>query len=85
VDGVGQPAAHAEDGAEEIGARTEVGDLAQEFQRVAFFLQRVGGVGLAEHGEFSATTSHFWPWPFDSTSLPCTSTEAPVLARATLG
>ena len=48
VDGEGQPAARAEHGAEEVRARTQVGDGAQEFQRVALLLQRVGGVRRAD-------------------------------------
>ena len=51
VDGVGEPAADAEDSAEEVRARPQVGDLAEELHRVALFLERVGGVGLADHGE----------------------------------
>ena len=42
VDGVGQPAAHAENGAEEIRPRPQVGDGAQEFVRVPLFLKRIG-------------------------------------------
>ena len=52
VDGVGEAAAHAEDGAEEIRPRAEVGDLAEELEGVALLLERVGVIGLAEHGEF---------------------------------
>ena len=52
VDGVGESAAHAEDGAEKIGARAEVGDFAEEFEGVAFFLERVGRIGFTENFEF---------------------------------
>ena len=49
MDGEGQGAAHPKDGAEGVGARAQVGDAAQEFEAVAFLLQRVVAVGLAEH------------------------------------
>ena len=48
VDGEGEAAADAEDGAEEIGARAEVGDAAEELEGVAFFLERIGFVGWAD-------------------------------------
>ena len=51
VDGVGQAAAHAEHGAEEVGARPQVRDGAQELGRVALLLQRVGLVGRAHDAE----------------------------------
>ena len=50
--GKGHLAAHAEDAAEEIRARTQMRDGAEEFRRVAFLLQRVGRIGLAEEFEF---------------------------------
>ena len=49
VDGVGQQAAHPEDGHEGIGARPQVGDGAQELEGVALFLQRVIQAGQADH------------------------------------
>jgi len=48
--GIREPAAHAKHGAEEIGTGPQVGDLAQKLQRVAFFLERIGGIGFAKHG-----------------------------------
>ena len=48
VHGVGQGAADAQDGAEGIGARAQVGYLAQELERVAFLLQGIlVGIGGA--------------------------------------
>jgi len=44
---------------------------------VSLLLERVGGVGLAEHGEFFRDDLPFLAAPFDSTSLPCTATDAP--------
>src|SRR4051794_35040231 len=51
VDREGQPAADAKHGAKEIRARTQVRDFPHEFEGMPFFLERVGGIGLAEHGE----------------------------------
>ena len=51
VDRVGEAAAHAEDGAEQIGAGPQVSDFTQELQRVPFLLQRIGGVSFAKHGK----------------------------------
>ena len=51
VDGEREPRAHAEDGTEQIRPRPQMRDFAEKFQRVAFFLERVGGVGLAENRE----------------------------------
>ncbi len=46
VDCEGQGASHAEHRTESVGAGTQVGFLAEEFQRVAFFLQGIGeGIG----------------------------------------
>ena len=46
VDGVGHGVADAQHGTERIGSRTQVGDVAQEFERVALLLQGIGvGVG----------------------------------------
>ena len=42
VNGEGHRMADAQYRAEGIGTRTQVGDVAQEFERMAFFLQRVG-------------------------------------------
>src|SRR5262249_52607054 len=53
VDGEREPRTHAEDGAEQIRARTEVRDLAEKLQRVAFFLERVSLVRFAENFEFA--------------------------------
>ena len=48
VDRVGQRVAHAKSGAESIAAHAQVGNLAKKFQRVPFFLQRIGrGIGRA--------------------------------------
>ena len=48
VDGVGHGVTDAEHGAEGVGARTQVGDVAQELQRVALLLQGVAvGIGRA--------------------------------------
>ncbi len=49
VNGIREPAAHAEDGAEKIRAWAQVGDFAEEFERVSLLLQWVSGVGLANH------------------------------------
>ena len=46
---VGEAAAHTKDRAEEIRTRPQVRDLAEELQRVAFFLERVGRISEAEH------------------------------------
>ena len=53
MDGPCHAAADAEDSAEEIRARAEVGDGAEEFERVTLFLEGVGFVGGAEEGEGS--------------------------------
>ena len=45
---VGEPAAHAENRAEQIRARAQVRNLAEKLQRVAFFLERVGRIGEAD-------------------------------------
>ena len=53
VDGVGHGVADAQHGAEGVGARTQVGDVAQELERVALLLERVGiGVGRAVYLDF---------------------------------
>ena len=41
VDGLRRQGAHAEGALEEVGARPQMLDRAQVFQRVAFFLQRI--------------------------------------------
>ena len=49
VDGERQRVADAEDGAEGVRARAQVGDLAQELHRVPLLLERIGRrVGGAE-------------------------------------
>ena len=46
VDGIGHGVADAQHGAERIGARTQVGDVAQEFERMTLFLEGIGlGIG----------------------------------------
>ena len=42
VDGEGHGVTDAQHRAERIGTRTQVGDVAQEFERMALFLQRIG-------------------------------------------
>ena len=42
VDAVSRHAAHTERRAERVRARAQVGDLAQELERMSFFLQRIG-------------------------------------------
>ena len=50
VDRRGEDVAHAEDGADGVAARAQVGDLAQELHRVTLLLKGVGGrVGVAIH------------------------------------
>ena len=52
VNGKGHAAAHAEDAAEEIRARSQVRDLAQELRRVSFLLKRVRAVRRANDFNF---------------------------------
>ena len=52
VDGVSESAAYAEDGTEKIGAGAEVGDFAEKFEGVAFFLEWVSGIRFTEDFEF---------------------------------
>ncbi len=57
------PVSHAGDGAERIGARPQMGDGAQEFERVPFFLQRIGfRIGAAVHDNLRR--GHFRGLPF---------------------
>ena len=42
MDGRGQGVAHARDRTEQVGARSQVGDLAQEFERMRLGLDRIG-------------------------------------------
>ena len=51
VDGVGDEAAHPEHGLKGVGAGTQMGHGAQEFQGVALFLQGIVGGGGALHGD----------------------------------
>ncbi len=45
---------NAQHGPEGIGTRTQMGDLAQEFERMSLLLERIGfGVGLAVHLQFT--------------------------------
>ena len=49
VDGEGHLVPDAEDGSEGVGAGSQVRRVAEELPRVAFLLERVGRVGVAEH------------------------------------
>ena len=82
VDGEGQLAADAEDGAEKIGARTQVADAAEKFQRVAFFLQRIGGVRRADKFDFGRAQPPFLAVAGEATSSPSTTADAPVVKWA---
>jgi hypothetical protein len=79
-----QPAAQAEDGAEEIRARSQMRDGAQEFQRVALLLQRIGRVRRPDQLEARGSAQ----LPFlalrwrDDTSFPSTTADAPVVSWA---
>jgi len=57
VDGQREPAARAKNRAEQIRAGPQVRDAAQEFQRVAFLLKRIGGVRRAD--EFNLRGAQF--------------------------
>ena len=48
VDGKGQRAAHAKHSAKGIGPWAQMRDGSQKLKAVAFFLQRVGTIGIAE-------------------------------------
>ena len=52
MDGEGEPAAHAKDRAEEIRARAQMRDLAQELRRVPLFLERIRVVRGADDFDF---------------------------------
>ena len=83
VNGESQPAADAENRAEEIRARAQMRDLAQELRRVSLFLERIGLVRRADDFNLVATTSQLCPFPWDATSSPRTTMEAPVIRRWT--
>ena len=51
VDGERETAPHPEDRTEQIRPRAQVGDLAEEFQRVPLFLQRIGRIGFPDDVE----------------------------------
>ena len=80
VDGERERIAHAEDGAERVRARAQVGDLAQELHGVPLLLQGVGGrIGGAVDVDLGALSSTACPSAGDATSSPATRTQAPVV------
>lgn len=58
MDGESQCGTHAQHRSEGVGAGAQVRFLAQEFERVPFFLQRVCFVGGAEHCQFFGLHFH---------------------------
>ncbi len=67
-------------GTEGIGSRTQVGNFAQELQRVPLLLEGIGfGSAVPYTSIFAACTSTRCPDPSDSTSRPSTRMQAPVV------
>ena len=83
VNGKGEPAAHAKDRAEQIRARPQMRDLAQELRRVAFLLQRIGFIRRADNLDLVRDNFPACPFPCEATRSPRTTMDAPVLSRWT--
>ena len=74
---VGQTAARAEDGAEKVRARPQMGNATEKFERVSLLLQRIRGVGDPDEFETSGVDFPFLPggWrghqaPFEAHGCP---------------
>ena len=74
------------DGADDVGARAQVRDLAQEFERVRLGLDRIR-VGVLDASRSRRTRvaciSNGWPFAGEGTTLPVASTAHPAVRCAT--
>ena len=82
VDGVGQPAARAEHRAEQVRARTQVRDGAQELEACAPSSAADRSASASPTSSIRvARSSHFCPAAGEATRSPSTTAEAPVVNR----
>ncbi len=80
VDRAADAVAHPRDGAERVGPRPQVGDRAQELERVPLLLQRVRfGVGEPWTMTRAACTSVAWPLAGEAFTSPSTVTLQPAV------
>ena len=84
VRGLGQAVADARDRAEQVGARAQVRDLAQEFQMNAPWADRIGFRILdpAHDLDRPAARLEAWPWPCEGTSVPVAMTAQPAVSAS---
>ena len=85
MDRLGDRVAHARQRADDVGARPQMRDLAQEFERVRLRLDRIRIriVDPADHADRCACISNGWPFAGDGTTVPVASTAQPAVSRVT--